>query len=198
MLVVSQALGTPAPARARGAFYEVAFGRAAFAFWEDFAHERFAFMVAGQGVLYNSDIGEPIVGELGCAAVGTMERAAFGCGNLSAFAMDDDLGTASGKGTFDAMVFDFESGKATKKGKVSFTGTWKAMSDPTLHGEGGYHFDAGGGFVGAFAGAEIFRDAHGGVKGAVTRSPLGRSPNGPPDGAAIVFGPSLGFELQSG
>ena len=196
LLTASLTIGSMAPARAQGTFYEVAFGRAAFAFWEDFANERFAFMAVGQGVLYNSDVGEPLVGEFGCAAVGTMEKAAFGCGPLASFAIADDLSTASGKGTFDATIFDFETGESTGKGKISFSGRWKATSDASPHVEGGYMFDGGEGFVGTYTGAEIHRHAEGGVKGGVTRSPLGPGVKGPPHGAAILFGPSAGFELH--
>lgn len=196
LVAVSLSAGNASPARAQGVYSEVEFGRAAFAYWEDFANQRYAYVLAGQGVLYNSDLGEPLVGEIGCAAVVNATRAAFGCGPLSSFAISDDLGSASGKGTFDALVYDQRSGAMTRNGKISFDATWKATGDVVPRAQGGY-FVFGGGLVEAYvATAPVGRDAHGGINGGVTSSPAGRSPRGSPTGGAILAGSDITIAIH--
>jgi hypothetical protein len=185
------ALGSVAPAKAQDVHYELDLGRAAIAYWEDHETERFAFVVAGQGVIYNSDIGEPLVGNVGCAAVGTFEKSAFGCGELSDFSIDTDLQTASATGKVDALTFDVESAK-TSTSTISFSVAWEASETMTPRTQGGYYGD--GSFLGGYFGAELARYATEGTKGRVTAPGLGRNPSELMDAATLV-GPNFWVDL---
>lgn len=182
---------TAPPAAAQEVHFEIAFGRAAVAFWEDHQAETFGFVVAGQGVLYTSDAGRPLVGDVGCAAVGTFERHAFGCGELSDFAIDTDLGTAAATGKLDALVFDEGSARASSSA-ISFSVDWKATSDPSPRSHAGYYADDL--FVGTYLGAEVARYAIDGTKGHVSAPGTGRNPSELVD-AAILVGPNFWVDL---
>ncbi len=185
------AVWTAPPATAQDVHFEVAFGRAAIAFWEDHEAETFAFVVAGQGVIYNSDAGRPLVGNVGCAAVGTFEESAFGCGELSAFSIDTDLGAASATGKLDALIFDAESAKASPS-TISFSVDWKASADPAPRSHAGYYADDF--FLGTYFGAEVARYAIDGTKGRVAAPGMGRNPSELVDAATLV-GPNFWVDL---
>jgi len=185
-------LGT-VPARAQNPYhYEVDFGRAAFAVWEEPRTESFGFAFVAQGVVYNSDLGgQPMVGEIGCASVSNATTSTFGCGPLSSFSINDDLGAARGKGTFDALTFDPKTGNNIRRGKISIDLAWTATGDSRPHGDGGYFVD--GTDVGFGTGPAIAREAHK-VKGRILRSPLGRGPSRLVDGQIIV-GSSISLDF---
>ncbi len=194
VLAISLASGTVTPARAQGVFYEVGLARGAFALWEHPKAQKFAFAFAGQGVFYNADVGGPLIGDVGCAGFGDDKRGVFGCGELSEFSIDDDLGTASGKGSFEATIFEFESGKTSPGGTVSFAATWKASGDPRPFAGGGFHFEPS--FAGVFVESDVVgRDASDGVKGRVTSTKLGPGPTQLHD-AATFIGDTVGLELH--
>lgn len=182
---------TALPAAAQEVHFEIAFGRAAVAFWEDHEAETFGLVVAGQGVLYNSDTGGPLVGNVGCAAVGTFEKHAFGCGELSDFSIDSDLGTAAATGKLNALVFDAGSLKASSSA-ISFSVDWKATTDPSPRSHAGYYADDFG--LGTHFGAEVVRYAIDGTKGRVSAVGMGRNPSELVD-AAILAGPNLWFDV---
>ncbi|HYZ91841.1 MAG TPA: hypothetical protein VFA34_05535 [Actinomycetota bacterium] len=186
LVLVTFALGRAAPAHAQGVFYELDLGRAGVGFWEDHAAEKFSFAVAGQGVIWVSDLGEPKVGDVGCAAVGDARKVTFGCGELSSFSIADDLSMVAGEGVFDAVTIEFESGEKTEGGTVSLKAEWTATSDPAPHSGGG--FDVFSDFVGMGMGAELMREAD--IKG----GPAGR-PNKNVFAATLV-GPSITFEVH--
>ena len=184
-------LGSMTPAKAQDVHYEVDLGRAAIAYWEDHKTERFAFVVAGQGLIYNSDIGEPLVGNVGCAAVGTFEKSVFGCGELSDFSIDADLGTASATAKIDALVFDVESAAATPS-TISFSVDWKASDNFTPRTHGGYYGESS--FLGGYFGAEVARYATEGTKGRVAAAGMGRNPSHLVDAATLV-GPNVWVDV---
>lgn len=194
LLALSMVLGSLTPARSQGVFYEIGVARGAFAFWEDQRAHVFAFAFAGQGVLYNADVGEPLVGDVGCAGIGNEERGVFGCGELSEFSIDDDLGAANGKGSFDGTIFEFESGKSKPGGKISFEADWKATGDPAPRYDQGSHVEPS--FAGVFIEPDVVaRDASDGVKGKVTSSSVGPGPTRVVE-AATFFGGLLAVELH--
>jgi hypothetical protein len=184
-------LGSTAPAKAQDVHYEVDLGRAAIAYWEDHETERFAFVVAGQGLIYNSDVGRPLVGNVGCAAVGTFEKSAFGCGELSDFSIDTDLQTASATGKIDALIFDSESAK-TSSSAISFSVVWEASETMSPRTHGGYYGD--GSFLGGYFGAEVARYATEETKGRVSATGMGRNPSELHDAATLV-GPNVWLDL---
>lgn len=189
LLAFSLTLGTITPARAQEAFVEVGFARGAFIVWENTKAQVFGFAFVGQGVLYNADVGEPLVGDFGCAGIGDDRKGVgvFGCGELSKFSIDDDLGAAMGKGSFDATIFDFESGKAKPGGKIAFEAAWKASGDPAPRYDQGSHVESS--FVGVFVEPDVLaRDATDGAKGRVTASTVGPGPKQVVEAATFLGG----------
>jgi hypothetical protein len=192
-VIIPLVLGTVATANSREVFYEIDLGRAAIAFWEDHDAETFAFVVAGQGLIHNSDVGRPLIGNVGCAGVGNATKGSFGCGELEAFSIDDDLGTASAKGVFDALIFDFETAKTLGGGTISLAVTWKASGDLMPRVQGGYYGEPS--FLGVYTSAEVMRFATDGTKGRVAASGMGRAPSDLVD-AATLAGPNVMFDLH--
>lgn len=193
-LALLSLLGMTTPAHAQPVYYWLEFGRAAFASWEDRPSKSFALVWAGQGVIHQTQQDEPLVGEVGCAQVEDGNSAAFGCGELSAFTIDDNLGTAAARGIFDAEVFDLRTEK-TKPGKISFSVSWKASAgNPRPRVSSRYQFQ-GVYFVGTDAG--IARDASRRVTGGVTASAVGRGPRQVLD-ARIQIGGDAGIVFAGG
>lgn len=189
VLALSLTFAVAIPGNAQGVYYSLELGRAAIAVLEDPAAQSFALIMAGEGVVHSADEDEPFVGEVGCASVENAERAAFACGELAAFTIDDDLGAATARATWDATVFEFETGKTARSGKISFSASWRSTSDPRPRTGGQYFLD--GPFVHAATDAAIARDALGGTYGSVSATRIGRGPRKPID-AQILMGTSVG------
>jgi hypothetical protein len=161
-------LGNATPSVAQGPFYEFGVGRGALVFGENPRAHTFAFAFAAQGFFYSANAEDPLFGEFGCAGFETAKRGVFGCGELSDFSIDDDLGTASARGSFDGTVMDFETGKSSPGGKISFAASWKASGDPAPFVDAGFHFEPSH-FIGLFAEPDVVRrDASDGAMGKVT------------------------------